>query len=492
MRSTVVKKSLLAVAAVLAAVPLLAQTGDPSGWRNSQPEQPAALLIKNATVWTSGPQGKLENTDVLVQKGKIAAIGKSLAAPAGAVVVDAAGQHLTPGIIDAHSHSAIVGSVNEGTNISTAEVRIADVIDSESTEIYQQLGGGVTAVNLLHGSANSIGGQNAVIKMRWGALPQDLLFDKAPQGIKFALGENPKQSNWNVEQRRYPQTRQGVEQSIEERFLAAVDYRRQWKEYNDSGLAKGSKVPPRRDYQLDAIVEILEGKRLVHAHSYRADEILMLLRVAEKHGFKIASLQHILEGYKVADEIAAHGAGASTFSDWWAYKYEVIDAIPWNGAIMWQKGVVVSFNSDDDELARRLNLEAGKAVRYGKVPEEEALKFVTLNPAKQLGIDQWVGSIEVGKDADLALWSGHPMSTYSRCEKTWVDGRKYFDREADQESRQKVAAERAELIAKIKAQSAKPAEEQKAGEPAKTPTYNQSHGDTFCHSKGHEHQEGQP
>lgn len=464
-------------------------TGDPEGWRNGQPEQ-ATVLIKNATVWTSGPQGKLENADVLVQKGLIAAVGKNVAAPAGAVVIDAEGKHLTAGIIDAHSHSAIVGGVNEGTRISTAEVRIEDVIDSESTEIYRQLAGGVTAMNLLHGSANSIGGQNAVIKSRWGALPEDLLFKEAPAGIKFALGENPKQSNWNVNERRYPQTRQGVEQSIEERFAAALDYRRGWQEWEKG--AKGGKVPPQRDIQLDAIVEIIEGKRLVHAHSYRADEILMLLRVAEKYGFKIASLQHILEGYKVADEIAAHGAGASTFSDWWAYKYEVIDAIPWNGAIMWDRDVVVSFNSDDNELARRLNLEAAKAVRYGNVPEEEALKFVTLNPAKQLAVDKWTGSIEVGKHADLALWSGHPLSSLSYCEKTWVDGRKYFDREADLESRQAIAQERADLIAKVKAQNAKPAEEKKTGEPAKTPTYNQnSEGDTFCHSSDHAHPEAQ-
>lgn len=486
------KLPLAAVAvALFGAATSFGQTGDPAGWRNQLPEQPAAVLIQNATVWTSGPQGRLENADVLVQKGLIAAVGKGLQAPAGALVIDAHGQHLTPGIIDAHNHSAIVGNVNEGTNAVTAEVRIADVIDSEATEIYQQLAGGVTAVNLLHGSANAIGGQNAVIKLRWGALPKDLLFAEAPEGIKFALGENPKQSNWNPTERRYPQTRQGVEQLIEERFLAALDYRRAWQEYQKAGGPKSGKVPPRRDYQLDAIVEILEGKRLVHAHSYRADEILMLLRLAEKNGFKVASLQHILEGYKVADEIAAHGAGASSFSDWWAYKYEVIDAIPWNGAILWKRGVVVSFNSDDDELARRLNLEAAKAVRYGNVPEEEALKFVTLNPARQLGIDKWVGSIEVGKSADLVLWSGSPLSAYSRCEQTWIDGRKYFDRQADLASREVVAKERAELIAKIKAQNAQPAAEQKAGEPAKTPTYNQSHGDTFCHASDAGEPEGQ-
>ena len=436
----------------LAAPPALSALGDPSAWKNARPEQPAALLVQNATVWTSGPQGVLEGADLLVRQGKVVAVGRGLTAPAGALVVDAAGKHVTAGLIDAHSHAAIVGNVNEATNISTAEVRIEDVVNAESIHIYRQLAGGLTVANLLHGSANSIGGQNAVIKLRWGAPPQELLMAGAPPGIKFALGENPKQSNWNVRQRRYPQTRMGVEQSIRERFLAALDYRRDWEEWQAPGpAAKADAVPPRRDLQLEAILEILDGKRLVHAHSYRHDEVLMLLRVAEEFGFRVASLQHILEGYKVADEIARHGAAASGFSDWWAYKYEVIDAIPYNGAIEHQRGVVVSFNSDDSELARRLNLEAAKAVRYGGVPEAEALDFVTKNAAAALGIQDRVGSLEPGKDADFVVWSGHPLSTYSVCEQTWIDGRKYFDRQEDLAFRQEVAAERAALLAKVKA-----------------------------------------
>lgn len=435
---------------LLAAVAGLAtaSTGDPAAWNNPTPEQPRHLLVRNATIWTSGPEGRLEGADLLVERGKIVRIGRNLAAPAGAVVVDATGKHVTPGLIDAHSHIAIRGGVNEGTHIVTAEVRIQDVINSDDINIYRQLAGGLTAANLLHGSANAIGGQNAVIKLRWGATPQGLLFEGAPPGIKFALGENPKQSNWNVQQRRFPQTRMGVEQVIREAFLAAQNYRRRWQEFERSKAA--DRVPPRRDLQMEALLEILEGKRLVHSHSYRADEILMLIRLAESLGFRVASFQHVLEGYKVAQEIARHGAGASSFSDWWAYKYEVIDAIPYNGAIMWERDVVVSFNSDSAELARRLNLEAAKAVRYGGVPEEEALKFVTLNPAIQLGIDHRVGSLEPEKDADFVLWSGHPLSTYTLCEQTWIDGRKYFDREDDLRRRKEREAERAALLAKIR------------------------------------------
>ncbi len=440
-----------------------ATTGDPDGWKNTQPEAAENLLIRGATLWTSGPEGRLEATDIWISNGVIRAIGKDLAVPDDAQVIDGEGKHVTPGLIDAHSHSALIGGTNEATNIVTAEVRIGDVVNSESVQIYRQLAGGVTTINLLHGSANSIGGQNAVIKLRWGAGPDGLMFEGAPQGVKFALGENPKQSNWGDDEKRFPQTRQGVEQSIRQSFLAAQDYRRRWQEYEAAvaaaaatkGRRRGAKpastvVPPRRDLQLEAVVEILDGSRWIHAHSYRADEILMLLRLAETFGIRVASFQHVLEGYKVADELAAHGAGASTFSDWWAFKYEVVDAIPYNGAIMWDRDVLVSFNSDSSELARRLNLEAAKAVRYGGVPQEEALKFVTLNPAKQLGIDRWVGSLEVGKHADLALWNGHPLSTYSLCEKTWVDGRLYFDRQADLISRQALAEERQALMDEVR------------------------------------------
>jgi len=434
---------------VLLATSAGAQTGDPSASHNDLPDQPRVLLVTHATLWTSGPQGVLEDADMLVRAGRIVRIGRGLRVPDGAVVIDATGRHVTPGMIDAHNHSMISGGVNEGTHNTTSEVRIQDVINPESINIYRQLAGGLTAVNLLHGSANSIDGQSAVIKLRWGQPAQALLLDGARPGIKFALGENPKQSNWDVDERRYPQTRPGVEQSIRERFQAAVDYRRAWKEHQGGA----DRVPPRRDLQLEALVEILEGRRDIHSHSYRADEILMLMEIAEDFGFRVKCFQHVLEGYKVADELAAHGATASTFSDWWAYKFEVIDAIPYNGAIMWDRGVVVSFNSDSSELARRLNLEAAKAVRYGGVPEDEALKFVTINPAIQIGAQDRVGSLEAGKDADFVVWSGHPLSNYSIVEQTWVDGRKYFDREKDLAYREVVAAERAELLEKSRGAS---------------------------------------
>ncbi len=452
---------LMALMAALAGLPAPSRAGtlgDPAAWKNDRPAQPEALVVRNATVWTGGPIGRLEEADLLVRRGRIAAVGQDLPAPAGAVEVDAEGKHITPGLIDAHSHAAIDGGVNESTHSTTAEVRIADVIDPTSINIYWQLAGGLTVANLLHGSANSIGGQNAVIKLRWGAPAEELVFEEASPGIKFALGENPKQSNWNVEKRRYPQTRMGVEQSIRERFQAAIDYRREWDEYRkaSSRREKTARVPPKRDLQLEAIVEILEGRRDIHSHSYRADEILMLMRLAEEFGFRVKCFQHVLEGYKVADELAAHGATTSTFSDWWAYKYEVIDAIPYNGAILWDRGVVVSFNSDSSELARRLNLEAAKAVRYGGVPEEEALKFVTLNPAIQLGVDEHVGTLEEGKHADFVIWSGHPLSTHSICEQTWVDGRKYFDRTEDLARREAVAAERAALLERVRSFQRKP------------------------------------
>lgn len=426
-------------------------TGWPPGayGRLTLPEQPRYVLVKNATIWTCGPQGKLENADMLITQGKISKIGKNLSAPRGALIIDATGKHVTPGLIDAHSHTAISGGVNESTQAVTSEVRIGDVINSNDINIYRQLAGGLTVANLLHGSANPIGGQNAVIKLRWGAPPDVLKFEDAPPGIKFALGENVKQSNWGDRfTTRYPQTRMGVEQIIRDRFKAALDYEKKWQQYNSLKNKKGV-IPPRRDLELEALLEILHGKRLVHCHSYRQDEILMLVRVAEDFGFTIGTFQHVLEGYKVAEALAKHGAGASTFSDWWAYKFEVYDAIPYNGALMHNAGVVVSYNSDSSELARRLNTEAAKAVKYGGVPEEEALKFVTLNPAKQLHIDNRVGSLELGKDADFVIWSGHPLSTYTICEQTWIDGRKYFDRQEDLKLREQVEKERARLIQKV-------------------------------------------
>jgi imidazolonepropionase-like amidohydrolase len=424
------------------------------------------VLVRHATVWTQGPAGTLQDADLLARDGKIVQVGTSLAAPAGTTVIDAKGKHVTPGLIDCHSHTAIRGGVNEGSNNVTAEVRIDDVIDPKDVAIYHELAGGLTTANLLHGSANSIGGQNAVVKLHYRTSREAMMFPGAPPGIKFALGENPKRSNFRDASRpqRYPNTRMGVMESIRAAFTAAKRYREEWAAYDKlSAKAKERREPPRRDLQLEAIAEILEGKRLIHSHCYRQDEILALLRTAESFGVKVQTLQHVLEGYKVADEIAAHGAGASTFSDWWAYKLEAWDAIPYNGALLHQRGVVVSFNSDSDELARRLNLEAAKAVKYGGVPEIEALGFVTINPAKQLKIDARVGSLEAGKDADFVIWSGHPLSVYSVAEQTFVDGVKEFDRALDLTKRGEIDKARADAIAKILG-SAKPAtsEEPKA------------------------------
>ena len=414
--------------------------------RSSMPTQSKLLLLTNATIWTSGSAGTLENASMLIDEGKIVAVGADLKPPRGATVVDLKGQHITAGIIDAHSHMATDGGVNESAQAITAEVRIGDFIDAHDLTIYRQLAGGVTTSNILHGSANPIGGQNQVIKLRWGATGEEMKFAGAPLGIKFALGENVKQSNWGDEYTtRYPQTRMGVEQIIRDAFERGRQYKKDWTQWN--ATKKG--VPPRYDYELEAIVEILEHKRWIHCHSYRQDEILALLRTLEEFNIQIGTLQHILEGYKVAEEMAAHGAMGSTFADWWAYKYEVIDAIPYNGKLMHKAGVVVSFNSDDDELGRHLNHEAAKAVRYGGVEPAEALKFVTLNPARQLRIDQFVGSLEPGKHADFVIWSGDPLSVFSRCEQTWIDGRKYFDRREDIASRVTLREQREILIQKI-------------------------------------------
>ncbi len=421
--------------------------------RSGMPAQPEALFVTNATIWTSGPQGKLENADMLMRAGKIVQIGKGLVAPAGAVVIDANGKHVTPGLIDAHSHSAADG-INEGGQAVTSEVRIGDVIDSKDVSLYRQLAGGLTIAHVMHGSANPIGGQNQTLKLRWGADAEGLKFTETPPTIKFALGENVKQSNSQRPTNRYPQTRMGVEQLIRDRFRAAQDYEKEWAAFN---LKKkdGLTIPPRRDLELEALVQILRGERFVHCHSYRQDEILMLVRIAEDFGFKPAAFQHVLEGYKVADAIAKLGAGASMFSDWWAYKFEVYDAIPYNGALMHNQDVLVSYNSDSDELARRMNTEAAKAVKYGNVPEEEALKFVTLNPAKQMKVERYVGSLEAGKHADFVIWSGSPLSTYAKCEQTWIEGRKYFDLAEDAQMREAIEKERAALVQKIFAEKDK-------------------------------------
>ncbi len=415
--------------------------------RKGIPAQPEWLLVKNATIWTSGSAGRIVGGDLLVHAGKTEQVGKNLSAPAGATVIDAAGKHVSAGLIDCHSHTAISRGVNEATSAVTVEVRVGDVVDATDVGIYRELAGGLTVANLLHGSANPMGGQNQVIKLRWGAMPEELKFAGAKPGVKFALGENVKQSNRTITPgvaARYPQTRMGVEQIMADTFARARDYERDWSDWS-SGK---SPLPPRRDLRLEAALEILHGDRIVHIHSYRQDEVLTFIRLAQREKLTVGTFQHILEGYKVADEIAKLGAGGSCFTDWWAYKNEVVDAIPYDGAMMRAAGVVVSFNSDDNELARRLNSEAAKAVKYGGVPEDEALKFVTLNPAKQLRIDDRVGSLEPGKDADFVIWSASPLSTYARAEQTWIDGRCYFSLADDAAMRAAATSEREALAQK--------------------------------------------
>jgi imidazolonepropionase-like amidohydrolase len=407
------------------------------------------VLIKNATVWTNEKDGILENTDVLLKNGKIAKIGKNLS-ESGARIVDGTGKHVTPGIIDEHSHIALNG-VNEGTQAVTAEVRMKDVVDHEDPNIYRQLAGGVTTSQLLHGSANPIGGQSAIIKLRWGKSPDELLVENAAEFIKFALGENVKHSNrapsHNV---RFPQTRMGVEQVYVDAFQRAKEYEQTWKNYNKmSKKQKAAAGEPRRDIELEALVEILNGKRHITCHSYVQSEINMMIKVADQMGFKVNTFTHILEGYKVADKMRDHGAGGSTFADWWAYKMEVKDAIPQNAGIMHKLGVTTAINSDDAEMARRLNQEAAKSVKYAGVSEEDALKMVTLNPAKLLRLDDRMGSIKVGKDADVVLWNNHPLSIYARAEKTYVDGVAYYDLERDNQLRADLEKERMRLIQKM-------------------------------------------
>jgi imidazolonepropionase-like amidohydrolase len=433
------------------------------------PDAPPVILIQNATILTVS-HGTIEHGSILIKDGKIAEVGTSIRAPKDAQVLDAAGQFVIPGIIDCHSHIGIDGNVNEGSVSVSSMVNIADVLNPDDIDIYRDLAGGVTVANVLHGSANSIGGQTVVIKLRWGLSAAKLPFEGALPGIKFALGENPKRSNFSVPGAtpRYPTTRMGVEETIRTAFAEARDYKKTWDDY-DKRLSGGDKnaVPPRRDLRLDPLVEVLEGKRYVHAHCYREDEILMLLRVAKEFGFKVRTLQHVLEGYKVADEIAAAGTGASTFSDWWAYKVEAYDAIPYNAAIMTRRGVVVSVNSDDAEEATHLNQEAAKTMRYGGLTHDEALKLVTLNPAIQLGIDKRVGSIDVGKDADLVVYNHDPLSAYAVVQQTLIDGRVYFDRKRDIAEREAREKEKKALMEKEKkAEEKKPGA---AGEGGKKP-----------------------
>jgi len=419
------------------------------------------IVIQNATIMTV-TKGTLQGS-VVIKDGKIAEVGEKVMMPQNATVIDAGGQYVIPGIIDCHSHIAVDGNVNEGSISVSSMVDIKDVINPEDIAIYRALAGGVTTANILHGSANPIGGQTIVLKMRWGKDAQGLIFEGALPGIKFALGENPKRSGNPQGGRgatqiaaRYPATRMGVEDTIREAFNEAKAYKAEWDEYA-AKVARGEHPsPPRKDLKLEPLKEVLEGKRYVHAHCYREDEILMLLRVADDYGFKIRTLQHVLEGYKVAQEIAAAGTGASTFSDWWAYKIEAYDAIPYNAAIMHKKGVVVSLNSDDEELMRHLNTEAAKAMKYGGLSETDALAMVTINPAKQLGIDSRVGSIEAGKDADLAIYDKYPLSDYAKVQKVLIDGRLYFDRDNDVGGRPAKALEKQKLIDKEKQSQPKP------------------------------------
>jgi imidazolonepropionase-like amidohydrolase len=418
------------------------------------------IFIQNATILTVS-HGNIEHGSILIRDGKIAAVGTDLKAPDGATLIDAAGQFVIPGIIDCHSHIAVDGSVNEGAPAVSSMVNIADVLDPEDRNIYLDLAGGVTTANILHGSANPIGGQTVVIKLRWGKPASALPFEGALPGIKFALGENPKHSNFGPPAgypQRYPATRLGVEEVIRQAFTEAREYKKKWDDYAQRKAAgEQTLIPPRRDEKLKPLVEVLEGKRYVHAHCYRADEILMLLRVANEFGFKVRTLQHVLEGYKVADEMAAAGTGGSTFSDWWAYKIEAYDAIPYNAALMQERGVIVSINSDSAEEARHLNQEAAKSLKYGGLSPNDALKLVTLNPAIQLGIDQRVGSIDVGKDADLVIYNHDPLSVYAVVQKTLIDGQVYFDRERDLAQRADLEKEKQALLDKEK----KAAEEEK-------------------------------
>ncbi|MEI2738578.1 MAG: amidohydrolase family protein [Chitinophagaceae bacterium] len=456
----------------------------PFGWDDEHQPKQETILIKNATVWTSEKEGVLQNTDVLLKNGKIAAIGKNLNEP-GARVIDGTGKHVSPGIIDEHSHIA-AASINEGAQSVTSEVRISDNLNPDDINIYRQLSGGVTSSHILHGSANVIGGQTQLIKLRWGANDDDLKFKGWPGQIKFALGENVKRSAATQGNIRYPDTRMGVEQVLVDAFTRAKDYKKEWDTYNTAKeqLTKAKKPltglnPPRRDLELDALVEILEKKRFITCHSYVQSEINGAMKVAEQMGYTVNTFTHILEGYKVADKMKAHGSFVSTFSDWWAYKMEVEDAIPYNAAIMHKTGLVVAINSDDAEMARRLNQEAAKTIKYGGLTPEEALNLVTINPAKMLHVDEKVGSLKVGKDADVVVWSDSPLSIYAKSLYTIVDGTVYFDRQRDEQLQKEVDAERVRLVKKLTG-------EKRSGTPTipAQPSYQIMH---TCSDHGHSH-----
>lgn len=427
---------LLAALVAFALLPLAARAQGDSG----------VTLIKNATVITI-THGRIEHGSVLIRDGRIADVGADIQAPASAKVIDASGMYVMPGIVDCHTHIAVDGDVNEGSVSVSSMVNIKDVLNPYDINIYHELAGGVVIGNVLHGSANPIGGQTIVIKLKYGAPPDELPFPGALPGIKFALGENVKHSNFGGPIPRYPETRMGVEETIRDAFTRAKQYQKDWMDYNQRKAAgEQNLIAPRRDLQLEPLVEVLEGKRYIHCHSYVSDEILMLMRVAHDMGFKVRTFQHVLEGYKVADEMVEAGAGGSTFSDWWAYKMEAYEAIPYNAALMTRRGVIVSVNSDDPEEARHLNQEAAKSMHYGDLNENEALRLVTLNPAIQLGIDNRVGSIDVGKDADLVIYNQDPLSVYAVVQKTIIDGKVYFDRAQDIAERADLAREKQELF----------------------------------------------
>jgi imidazolonepropionase-like amidohydrolase len=412
--------------------------------------QERVTLIRNATVLTV-TNGVIENGSVLIRGSKIAAVGKDIAAPANARVIDGTGKFVLPGIIDTHSHTGVEGSVNEISLPNTGMVRIQDALTDDDISAYRQLAGGTTAALILHGSANAIGGQSQIVKWKWGRPVSEWIVSDAPRTIKFALGENPKSANFRPPEgqpRQYPSTRMGVEEVIRQSFTDARDYMAAWDEYEAKRKRNETAIPPRRDLLMDTMADILRGKIDIHAHSYRSDEIVMLLNLADEMGFKVRELQHVLEGYKVAREIAKHGAGAGTFIDWWGYKAEAYDAIPYNVALMVRNGVLTSVNSDSDELARHLNHDAAKAMKYGGLTEEEALRVCTINAAKQLRLDHRIGSIETGKDADLVIWNGHPLSTYSRVDTTFIEGEVYFDRAQDLQRREEQRREKEERLKK--------------------------------------------
>jgi len=405
----------------------------------SVPVQPEHLLVRNATIWTQGPQGLLENADMLVSRGKVVRVGHNLAAPPGAVTIEANGLHVTPGLIDPHLHTAILGGVNETGDAITSETRIIDVFNPDDIWTYRLLAGGMTAGTLYHGSTNPIGGQNLFVKLRWGALPSEMIVEEALPGLKFALGENVKRTP-----NRYPNTRLGVEQIIKDALIAALEYEQHLKNFNPrSGL-----IPPRRDLQLESILEVLRGRRGSHVHAYRADEMLMMMRLAEEFGFRVTSFEHAVEGYKIARELKEHGAIPVVWSDWTSFKVEAYDGIRYNAALLDYAGVTTTLHSDHTQLSTRMHWEAGKMVGQG-ITEQEALNLITLNPARLMGVAHRMGSLEPGKDADFVIWSGNPLSAFTHARQTWIDGRKYFDRDKDMHWREELENERAKLIQRI-------------------------------------------